>query len=74
MYAYFERLVLQSDGISQTVLPFQIYSKVWDEGVQQTLAKRALEAKKMWEAEHDGRLEMQRENGQLARNQTEVEA
>ena len=52
----------------------QIYSKVWDDGVKATLAKRASEAKKMWEAEHDGRLEMQRENGQLARNTAEVEA
>ncbi len=65
---------LQTDSISQNILHCQIYSKVWDEGVQATLAKRAAEAKKMWEAEHDGRLEMQRENGQLARNQTEVEA
>lgn len=52
----------------------QIYSKVWDESVKATLGKRAAEAKKMWEAEHDGRLEMQRENGQLSRKQAEVEA
>lgn len=55
-------------------LACQVYSKVWDQSVKETLAKRASEAKKMWEAEHDGRLEMQRENGQLARNQVEVEA
>ena len=47
---------------------YEIYSKVWDEGAKATLAKRAEEARRMWEAEHDGRLEMQRENGQLARN------
>ena len=38
---------------------YEIYSKLWDEGVKAELAKRGAEAKRVWDAEHDGRLEME---------------
>jgi ribosomal protein S18 acetylase RimI-like enzyme len=37
---------------------YEIYSKIWDEEVRVELERRGVEAKRVWDAQHDGRLEM----------------